>query len=89
MTLLPRDFIGYGKSPPHAKWPNKARLAINFVVNIEEGAERNVLEGDQTSENYLTELALRQAVNGERDYFSESIFLIRLPLRHLAAFELV
>ncbi|MBA2482933.1 MAG: polysaccharide deacetylase family protein [Nitrosomonas sp.] len=74
MTLLPRDFIGYGKSPPHAKWPNSARLAINFAVNIEEGAERSVLEGDKTSENYLTELALRQALNGERDYFSESIF---------------
>ena len=74
MTLLPRDFIGYGEFPPHPKWPDKARLAINFAINIEEGAERSVLEGDATSENYLTELALRQALNGERDYFSESIF---------------
>jgi allantoinase len=74
MTLLTRDFIGYGKSPPHPKWPNKARLAINFVINIEEGAERNILEGDATSENYLTELASRHALKGERDYFSESVF---------------
>ena len=74
MTPPPRDFIGYGEFPPHPKWPDKARLAINFAINIEEGAERCVLEGDATSENYLTELALRQALNGERDYFSESIF---------------
>ena len=74
MTLPARNYIGYGKSPPHPKWPNKARLAINFVINIEEGAERNVLEGDATSENYLSELALRQALPGARDYFSESVF---------------
>ncbi len=74
MTRPDRDFIGYGKSPPHPKWPNQARLAINFVINIEEGAERNVLEADSCSENYLTELALRNTVKGERDYFSESVF---------------
>lgn len=74
MTPPLRDFIGYGKSPPHPRWPDKARLAINFAVNIEEGAERSILEGDATSENYLTELALRKALNEDRDYFSESIF---------------
>lgn len=74
MTGPERDFIGYGKSPPHPQWPNKARLAINFVINIEEGAERSPLEGDSTSENYLTELALRQPLQNQRDYFSESIF---------------
>ena len=74
MTLPARDFIGYGKSQPHPKWPNQARLAINFVINIEEGAERNIIEGDATSENYLTELASRPSLQGERDYFSESIF---------------
>lgn len=70
----PRDFIGYGKSPPNPKWPNDARLALNFVINIEEGAERNILEGDSTSESYLTELAQRETLHGSRDYFSESIF---------------
>ena len=70
----PRDLIGYGPSPPDPQWPDKARLAINFVINIEEGAERSVEDGDQTSENYLTELAQREALIGRRDYFSESIF---------------
>jgi len=74
MTRFDRDFVGYGKSPPHPNWPNRARLAINFVMNIEEGAERNILDGDDTSENYLTELALRAPMQGERDYFSESVF---------------
>jgi hypothetical protein len=41
-----RDLIGYGKTPPHPRWPDAARLAINFVINIEEGAERNILQGD-------------------------------------------
>jgi hypothetical protein len=45
-------------------WPDAARLAINFVINIEEGAERNILQGDAGSENYLTELALRESLPG-------------------------
>ncbi|MGR8933397.1 MAG: polysaccharide deacetylase family protein [Gammaproteobacteria bacterium] len=69
-----RDFVGYGKTPPHANWPNEARLALNFVINYEEGAERSIYEGDATAENYLTELALREALPGDRDYFSESVF---------------
>ncbi len=69
-----RDFIGYGAKPPHPQWPNNARLALNFVINIEEGAERSVLQGDTSSENYLLELAQRDALIGQRDFFSESIF---------------
>lgn len=74
MSDSKRDLIGYGKTPPHPEWPNGARLAINFVINIEEGAERNISEGDSSSENYLTELAMREAIQGQRDLFSESIF---------------
>jgi allantoinase len=71
---LPRDFTGYGAAAPHPHWPNHARLALSFVVNIEEGAERSVLHGDNSSENYLLELAQREALPGQRDYFAESIF---------------
>jgi len=74
MIQLPRNFIGYGARTPDPQWPGNARLALNFVINIEEGAERSVLEGDESSENYLTELTHREALYGERDYFSESIF---------------
>lgn len=71
---LPRDFTGYGAIPPHPQWPDNARLALNFVINIEEGAERSILHGDDSSENYLLELSQRDALEGQRDYFSESIF---------------
>jgi allantoinase len=42
----PRDLIGYGRHRPQADWPNQARIALSFVLNYEEGAERNVLDGD-------------------------------------------
>lgn len=74
MNQQPRNFIGYGAQPPDPQWPGNARLALNFAINIEEGAERSVLEGDESSENYLTELSQKQALQGERDFFSESIF---------------
>ena len=74
MSESKRDLIGYGKTPPHPQWPGAARLAINFVINIEEGAERSILQGDQGPENYLSELAMRESTKGQRDLFSESIF---------------
>ena len=46
----PRDLIGYGPTPPHAKWPDNARIAVQFVLNYEEGGENNVLHGDEHSE---------------------------------------
>jgi len=52
----PRDLIGYGPKPPHAAWPGGARIAINFVLNYEEGAERSVLHGDDESECFLSEM---------------------------------
>ena len=49
----PRDLIGYGRQVPHARWPGEARIALNFVVNYEEGGERTILDGDGVSECYL------------------------------------
>ena len=46
MCRVTRDLIGYGPTPPDARWPNGARIAVNFVVNYEEGAENSVLNGD-------------------------------------------
>ena len=43
----PRDLIGYGPTPPRAKWPDNARIAVQFVLNYEEGGENNVLHGDE------------------------------------------
>ena len=52
----PRDLIGYGPTPPHAKWPDNARIAVQFVLNYEEGGENNVLHGDEYSEQFLSEI---------------------------------
>ncbi|MBO6555767.1 MAG: allantoinase PuuE [Pseudomonadales bacterium] len=56
MTEYPRDMIGYGEATPDPKWPNGARLALNFVINYEEGGENNVIHGDQASETFLSEI---------------------------------
>ena len=51
----PRDLIGYGSNPPHPHWPGKARIALSFVLNYEEGGERNILHGDKAvSYTHLT-----------------------------------
>jgi len=52
----PRDLVGYGRNPPHAQWPNQARIAVQFVLNYEEGGENNVLHGDPGSEQFLSEM---------------------------------
>jgi allantoinase len=57
----PRDLVGYGRSPPHAKWPGGARIALQFVLNFEEGAENSVLDGDAGSETFLSEIINAQA----------------------------
>jgi putative urate catabolism protein len=63
MTSPPyaRDLRGYGRNPPHAQWPGGARLALQFVLNYEEGGENNPLHGDPTSETFLSELVTAQA----------------------------
>src|SRR5712671_5649004 len=57
----PRDLVGYGRSPPHARWPGAARIAVQFVLNHEEGAENCVLDGDAASETFLSEIIGAQA----------------------------
>jgi allantoinase len=57
----PRDLIGYGRHPPHAHWPDGARIALQFVLNFEEGAENSVLHGDPASEVFLSEIIGAQA----------------------------
>ena len=52
----PRDLIGYGKNPPNANWPGGARVALQFVLNYEEGGENCVLHGDAASEQFLSEI---------------------------------
>ena len=57
----PRDLAGYGRNPPHARWPDGARVAVQFVLNYEEGGENNPLHGDPTTETFLSELVTAQA----------------------------
>ena len=52
----PRDLAGYGRDVPHARWPNGARIAVQFVLNYEEGGENSVLHGDDASEQFLSEM---------------------------------
>ena len=52
----PRDLVGYGRQPPHAQWPSQARVAVQFVLNYEEGGENSVLHGDAGSEQFLSEM---------------------------------
>jgi putative urate catabolism protein len=74
VSEYPRDLAGYGNSPPAAGWPGGARLAVQFVVNIEEGAENCVLHGDQASEAFLSEIVGAEPVPGLRHMNMESIY---------------
>jgi len=56
----PRDMAGYGAQPPHARWPGGARLALQIVLNYEEGAEASLLHGDAAAETFLSEIAAAQ-----------------------------
>jgi putative urate catabolism protein len=69
----PRDLIGYGRNPPRAGWPGDARVAVQFVLNYEEGGERCVLHGDRSSEQFLSEIVGAQAFEG-RHLSMESIY---------------
>jgi len=74
MTTYPRDLIGYGEHPPHANWPNGARIAVQFVLNYEEGAERSILHGDEVSEFFLSEMVGAQPIQGMRNMSMESLY---------------
>src|SRR6201996_7829896 len=70
----PRDMIGYGRNPPHPRWPNEARIAVQFVINYEEGGENNILHGDAASEAFLSEIVGAQPWPGQRHMSMESIY---------------
>ena len=55
-AAYPRDLTGHGRTPPHAQWPGQARIAVQFVLNYEEGGENSVLHGDAGSEQFLSEM---------------------------------
>ena len=69
-----RGLVGYGGRPPHLRWPGEARVAVQFVLNIEEGAELCLLNGDTRSESYLHELPGRAPRTEERDFSVEGMY---------------
>ena len=69
----PRDLAGYGRNPPHAQWPGQARVAVQFVLNYEEGGENCVLHGDPASEQFLSEM-FNPAAYPERHISREGIY---------------
>ena len=70
----PRDLVGSGEKPPAAQWPGNAKLALQFVVNYEEGGENCILHGDEASEAFLSEIVGAQAYAGARHMNMESIY---------------
>ena len=73
-TDYPRDLIGYGAQPVHPRWPDNARIAVQFVVNYEEGGERCILHGDAESEAFLSEIIGAVPIPGARHVNMESIY---------------
>ena len=73
-TPYARDMIGYGDSPPHPRWPGNARVAIQIVVNYEEGGESSILHGDDASEAHLSEIVSARPYPGVRHPNMESIY---------------
>ena len=72
-NAYPRDLIGYGRTPPHPRWPGDARIAVQFVLNYEEGGENCVLHGDAGSEQFLSEI-VGAAAYPDRHLSMESIY---------------
>ena len=70
----PRDLIGYGRQIPDPQWPGEANVAVQFVINYEEGGENNILHGDAASEAFLSEIVGAQAWPGQRHWNMESIY---------------
>ncbi|RUR12483.1 chitin deacetylase [Legionella sp. km772] len=69
-----RDLIGYGPNPPAIEWPNQAKVAINFVINYEEGAELSPVNGDVEAETYGSDFPFSKKLPGERNYSIESFY---------------
>jgi allantoinase len=74
MSGYPRDMIGYGAHPPQAHWPGEARLALQIVLNYEEGAENSILHGDRASETFLSDIIGAAPFVGERHMSMESLY---------------
>ena len=73
-TDSPRDFIGYGRTPPDPRWPEGAVIAVQFVVNYEEGGESCVLDGDPASESLLSEIVGAAPWPGQRNLNMELLY---------------
>ncbi|MBO0756778.1 MAG: chitin deacetylase, partial [Bradyrhizobiaceae bacterium] len=69
-----RDFVGYGRYPPDPHWPNGARLALVIVLNVEEGAEPSIPDGNAASELALTDAIVGEVPSGTRDLVAESLW---------------
>lgn len=74
MSQYPRDLIGYGRNPPHPQWVDGARIAVQFVINYEEGGENCILHGDIASEAFLSEIIGAEPLAGSRHMNIESIY---------------
>ena len=74
MTGYPRDMKGYGRAIPDPQWPGGAHVAVQFVLNYEEGGENNILHGDAASEAFLSEIVGAAAWPGQRHWNMESIY---------------
>lgn len=74
ITDYPRDMVGYGRNRPNVVWPNKARVAVQFVINYEEGAENCILHGDNTSEAFLSEIIGADPIKDMRHMNMESFY---------------
>lgn len=70
----PRDMIGYGRTPPDPKWQNQARVAVQFVINYEEGGENCILHGDESAEAFLSEVIGAVPLQGMRHMNIESMY---------------
>ena len=70
----PRDLVGYAGKPPKADWPGGARIAVQFVLNYEEGGENSVLYGDEGAESFLSDMVGAAAVLGARNMAMESLY---------------
>ncbi|CAF2582511.1 unnamed protein product [Rotaria sp. Silwood2] len=74
MSYYPRNMLGYGQHPPNPHWPNGAYIAVQFVLNYEEGGENNILHGDAASEAFLSEIVGAASWPGLRHWNMESIY---------------
>ena len=73
-SRYPRDMLGYGQNIPKVAWPNKAKIAVQFVINYEEGAENCILHGDKASETFLSEIIGALPFENERHMNMESFY---------------